>query len=120
MRIVNWNVNSARTRVDRMTDFLQRHDVDVLAVQETKCTDAQFPYLAFEALGYEVAHYGLNQWNGVAIISRVGIDDVRTSFPGQPGFAKDPSAPKTWRPAPSVPSVAAWTSGACTYPTVGK
>ena len=43
MRIVNWNVNSARTRVDRMTDFLQRHDVDVLAVQETKCTDAQFP-----------------------------------------------------------------------------
>ena len=94
MRIVNWNVNSARTRVDRMTDFLQRHDVDVLAVQETKCTDAQFPYLAFEALGYEVAHYGLNQWNGVAIISRVGIDDVRTSFPGQPGFAKDPSAPQ--------------------------
>ena len=94
MRIVNWNVNSARTRVDRMTDFLQRHDVDVLAVQETKCTDAQFPYLAFEALGYEVAHYGLNQWNGVAIISRVGIDDVRTSFPGQPGFTKDPSAPQ--------------------------
>lgn len=94
MRIVNWNVNSARTRVDRMTAFLQRHNVDVLAVQETKCTDAQFPYLAFEEIGYEVAHFGLNQWNGVAIISRIGIDNVRTSFPGQPGFSKDPDAPQ--------------------------
>ncbi|WP_025253643.1 exodeoxyribonuclease III [Corynebacterium vitaeruminis] len=90
MRIVNWNVNSMRTRVERVQAFLTRHDVDVLAVQETKCKDEQFPYLAFEELGYEVAHFGLNQWNGVAIISRVGIEDVATSFPGQPGFNKDP------------------------------
>lgn len=90
MRIVNWNVNSARVRVDRMCDFLTRHDVDVLAVQETKCTDAQFPTTRFEDLGYQVAHFGLNQWNGVAIISRVGIEDVETHFPSQPGFDKDP------------------------------
>lgn len=90
MRIVNWNVNSARTRVDRMVDFLIRHDVDVLAVQETKCKDDQFPYERFREIGYEVAHFGLSQWNGVAIISRVGIEDVQTSFPGQPGFDKDP------------------------------
>lgn len=90
MRIVNWNVNSARTRVDRMVDFLQRHNVDVLAVQETKCKDAQFPYERFHDIGYQVAHFGLNQWNGVAIISRVGLEDVQTHFPGQPGFHKDP------------------------------
>lgn len=92
MRIVNWNVNSARTRVDRMVDFLIRHDVDVLAVQETKCRDDQFPHERFREIGYEVAHFGLSQWNGVAIISRVGIEDVATSFPGQPGFNKDPDA----------------------------
>lgn len=89
MRIVNWNVNSARTRVDRMVDFLLRHDVDVLAVQETKCKDEQFPTERFTEIGYEVAHFGLNQWNGVAIISRVGIENVETHFPAQPGFNKD-------------------------------
>lgn len=92
MRIANWNVNSARTRVARMTDFLHRHDIDVCLVQETKCTDDQFPYDAFS--GYEIAHFGLNQWNGVAIISRVGLTEVETSFPGQPGFHKDPTKPQ--------------------------
>ncbi|QGU08367.1 Exodeoxyribonuclease III [Corynebacterium occultum] len=91
MRIASWNVNSARTRVDRMVDFLVRQDVDVLAVQETKCTDEQFPTARFEELGYQVAHFGLSQWNGVALISRVGLEDVETHFPGQPGFAKDPT-----------------------------
>lgn len=90
MRIVNWNVNSVRTRIDRVTEFLLRHDVDVLAVQETKCKDEQFPYERFEDMGYKVAHFGLNQWNGVAIISRVGLEDVHTHFPNQPGFNKDP------------------------------
>ena len=89
MRICVWNVNSARTRLERMAGLLERHDVDVLAVQETKCRDHQFPAARFEELGYRVAHHGLNQWNGVAIISRVGLDDVVTGFPGQPGFTKD-------------------------------
>ena len=92
MRICVWNVNSARTRLDRMIGVLQRHDVDVMAVQETKCRDDQFPSAAFEELGYEVAHHGLNQWNGVAILSRVGLSDVVTGFPGQPGFTKDQEA----------------------------
>lgn len=92
MRIVTWNVNSARTRVDRMVDFLLHNDVDVALVQETKCTDEQFPYQRFSEIGYEVAHFGLNQWNGVAIISRIGIADVHTHFPGQPGFNKDQHA----------------------------
>lgn len=89
MRICVWNVNSARTRLERMVGVLERHAIDVLAVQETKCRDDQFPAARFEELGYEVAHHGLNQWNGVAIISRVGIEDVEVGFPGQPGFTKD-------------------------------
>ncbi|GGM10048.1 exodeoxyribonuclease III [Promicromonospora citrea] len=88
MRLVTWNVNSVRTRVDRVLAFLDRSQADVLAIQETKCRDDQFPTAAFEAAGYEVAHFGLSQWNGVAIASRVGLDDVATRFPGQPGFAK--------------------------------
>ncbi len=64
MRIATWNVNSIRARVERVTDWLQRADVDVLAMQETKCSDEQFPVMPFLAAGYEVAHCGFNQWNG--------------------------------------------------------
>ena len=88
MRLVTWNVNSIRARVDRAVAFLDRWDIDVLAIQETKCKDEQFPYEAFDAAGYEIAHVGFSQWNGVAIASRVGIEDVATAFPGQPGFTK--------------------------------
>jgi len=84
MRLATWNVNSIRARVDRVTDWLERADVDVLAMQETKCSDDQFPVLPFMAAGYEVVHCGVNQWNGVAIASRVGIDDVQVGFDGQP------------------------------------
>lgn len=84
MKLATWNVNSIRTRVDRVTAFLERSGVDVLAMQETKCRDEQFPRAPFEALGYEVAHHGHNQWNGVAIASRVGLDDVAAGFEGMP------------------------------------
>jgi exodeoxyribonuclease-3 len=86
VRIATWNVNSIRARVGRVVDWLQRADVDVLAMQEIKCRDDQFPYDAFEAAGYEVAIHGFNQWNGVAIASRVGLTDVTPDFPGMPGF----------------------------------
>ena len=86
MRIATWNVNSIRARLDRVIAFLDRHDVDVLAMQETKCRDDQFPFLPFEAAGYDVAHVGLNQWNGVAIVSRVGLEDVQVGFDGMPGW----------------------------------
>ena len=92
MRIATWNINSVRTREDRVRDFLERADVDVLCLQETKCTDSQFP--DFSDTGYAQAHFGLHSFNGVAILSRVGIDNVKTDF-GQPGFNKDLSAEQT-------------------------
>src|SRR5687768_9694112 len=84
MRLATWNVNSIRSRADRVAAWLERSDVDVVALQETKCRDDQFPEMMFNALGYEVAHVGYSQWNGVAILSRVGIEDVEIGFPGQP------------------------------------
>jgi exodeoxyribonuclease III len=86
VRLATWNVNSLRSRIDRVEAFLQRHDVDVLALQETKAREDQLPLMGLQALGYEVAVAGVNQWNGVAVLSRVGLDDVEVGFPGQPGW----------------------------------
>lgn len=93
MRVATWNINSIRARSERAVAFLQRTGVDVLALQETKCKDDQFPHAAFTELGYEVAHVGYSQWNGVAVVSRVGIDDVEIGFPGMPSWG-DPAAPE--------------------------
>jgi exodeoxyribonuclease-3 len=96
VRLATWNVNSIRTRVDRVAAFLERHDVDVLALQETKCRDDQFPESRFTDLGYEVAHVGHSQWNGVAVLSKVGLEDVRVGFDGMPTWTakegQDPTA----------------------------
>ncbi len=91
MRIATWNVNSARARVDRIVDWIGRSDVDVVALQETKCKDDQFPTERFTEIGYQVAHHGFSQWNGVAVLSRVGLDDVRRGFPGQPAWGDPPA-----------------------------
>ena len=88
VRIATWNCNSIRSRVDRAVALLERHDLDVLALQETKCKDAQFPLLPFEQAGYEVALHGLNQWNGVAIVSRVGLADVQVGFEAMPTWGE--------------------------------
>ena len=88
MRIATWNVNSLRSRIDRVEAFLQRHDVDVLALQETKAREDQLPLMGLQALGYDVAAAGTNQWNGVAILSRVGLDDVRAGFDAMPGWGE--------------------------------
>ncbi len=87
MLIATWNVNSIRARTDRLVGWLQRTGVDAVAIQETKVPDHKFPYEALNNIGYEVAHYGLSHWNGVAIVSRVGIDDVQHGFAGAPPFA---------------------------------
>ena len=88
MRLATWNVNSLRSRIDRVEGLLQRHDIDVLAVQETKARDDQLPLMGLQSMGYEIASSGFNQWNGVAIISRLGLDDVRIGFEGAPGWGE--------------------------------
>jgi len=93
MRIATYNVNSIRSRVGRILDWMVREDVDTVAMQEIKCTEAQFPFEQFEAAGYQVALHGLNQWNGVAIASRQPIQDVQIGFDGMPGFAEGLEGP---------------------------
>jgi exodeoxyribonuclease-3 len=88
VRLATWNVNSLRSRVDRVERFLERHDIDVLALQETKAREDQLPLMGLQSMGYEVASAGFNQWNGVAIVSRVGIDDVEVGFDAMPQWGE--------------------------------
>lgn len=90
MRIATWNVNSIRSRITRVEALLERHDIDVLAVQETKAREDQLPVMGLQSMGYDIAAAGSNQWNGVALISRVGLDDVQVGFPGMPSFGEPP------------------------------
>ncbi len=90
-----------------MEQFLQRHDIDVLAVQETKGRPDQLPLLGLEALGYQVAASGTDQWNGVAIISRVGLDDVQIGFPSQPVWG-DKASPESRAIAATCGGVRCW------------
>src|SRR5690349_11731023 len=83
MRIATWNVNSLKARLEKVSWWLERAQPDVLLLQETKLTDADVPVAQFRAAGYELAHHGQGQWNGVAIASRCGVADVVSNF-GEP------------------------------------
>ena len=80
MRFATWNVNSLKARLPRVEEFLGYADVDVLCLQETKLSDKTWPSLTFSGIGYESVHYGNGQWNGVAVLSRVGIENVTYGF----------------------------------------
>ncbi|HEV3309939.1 MAG TPA: exodeoxyribonuclease III [Chloroflexota bacterium] len=86
MRIATWNVNSVVARLPRLVSWLETSRPDVLCLQETKVADAQFPSDEIRALGYEIVLHGTGRWNGVAILSHVGLGDVTRGFPGEPGF----------------------------------
>ncbi len=89
MRIATWNVNSIKQRVPRFLPWLDERQPDVVCLQETKLADAAFTELVGDELaqrGYEVAVHGEPAWNGVAILSRVGLEDVVPGLPGGPGF----------------------------------
>ena len=89
MRIATWNVNSAKQRLPRLLAWLDERQPDVVCLQETKLADDAFAALLGEELadrGYEVAAHGEAAWNGVAILSRAGLDDVVAGIPGGPGF----------------------------------
>src|SRR5207253_1869494 len=77
MRIATWNVNSVRARLPRVLEFLAREKPDVVALQEIKCLDEQFPREMIEDAGYSIATFGQKTYNGVAILSKKRIEDVR-------------------------------------------
>ena len=88
-RLATWNVNSLKARLERVLAWTERHRPDVLCIQETKLADNAVPLLDFKALGYDVAHHGPGQWNGVAIASRIGLDEVVAGLPAADGWTDD-------------------------------
>jgi exodeoxyribonuclease-3 len=91
MRIATWNVNSVGARLPRLLDWLRDTAPDAVCLQETKCAQADFPHDEVGELGYEVAAHGDGRWNGVAILSRVGLADAATGLADEPGYP-DPEA----------------------------
>jgi exodeoxyribonuclease-3 len=81
VKIASWNVNSLRVRLPQVIDWLKTEQPDVLALQETKTTDDQFPAEAFDEIGYHVSYSGQKTYNGVAIISKQAVDDIVTDIP---------------------------------------
>ena len=81
MNITTWNINSIRRRLERVLEWVDEHEPDVLCFQELKCQDGEFPAEAFTSRGYQVSTFGQKTYNGVAIVSRVPHVDVVTDFP---------------------------------------
>lgn len=89
VRVATWNVNSVKQRVPRLLPWLDQRKPDVVCLQETKLADEAFTALLGKELGdrgYQIALNGEVQWNGVAILSKVGLADVTVGLPGAPGF----------------------------------
>ena len=94
MRIATWNVNSLKARMPRVVDWVNRFNPSVLCIQETKMASDAFPHSVFKEMGYESVHNGEGRWNGVAILSNVGLDDVYYGF--DDGKPEDPDARIIW------------------------
>lgn len=92
--IATWNVNSLNARMPRVQEWIAEVQPDVLCLQETKMSDAQFPAMDFQHLGYDSVHHGQGRWNGVAILSRVGLEDPVYGF--EDGEEPDPDARIVW------------------------
>jgi exodeoxyribonuclease-3 len=100
VRIATWNVNSVTARLPRLLDWLETRQPDVACLQELKVTEDAFPHLPVQALGYEAAVHADGRWNGVAVLSRVGLSDVARGLHDEPGF-----------PGPETRAVAATCDG---------
>ncbi|GGV36288.1 exodeoxyribonuclease III [Streptomyces longisporoflavus] len=86
MRIATWNVNSITARLPRLLAWLESSGTDVLCIQETKTTAEQFPAAELRELGYESAVNATGRWNGVALLSKVGLEDVTIGLPDGPDY----------------------------------
>ena len=122
MRIATWNVNSLKARLEKLTWWLDRARPDVVLLQETKLADGDVPEDVFARLGYQLAHHGEGRWNGVAIASRLPIEDVVTNFgePRQP--ARTPEVGDD-EPLAEARMIAARTGGVrlvCVYAPNGR
>jgi len=82
MQLATWNVNSLRVRLPHLTDWLAANPVDVIALQETKLPDADFPRAEIESLGWQVAFSGQRTYNGVALLAKASLEDVVAGIPG--------------------------------------
>ncbi|GAA0503047.1 exodeoxyribonuclease III [Saccharopolyspora subtropica] len=98
MRIATWNVNSVSARLPRLLDWLGTAEPDVLCLQELKCAEDAFPSGEIGELGYEVAAHGTGRWNGVAVLSRVGLEEVRRGLLDEPGYLADGAMFETKEP----------------------
>lgn len=85
MRIATWNVNSINARIETVTAWFKQAQPDVACLQEIKCLDENFPREVFEGLGYNIAVHGQKSYNGVALLSKTPIEDVRRGLPGDDG-----------------------------------
>ncbi len=85
MRIATWNVNSINARLETVTRWFEQAQPDVACLQEIKCVDEKFPCEAFESLGYNMAVHGQKSYNGVALLSKTPLEDVRKGLPGDDG-----------------------------------
>ena len=90
MKIATWNVNSLKVRLPHLLDWMDRASPDVVALQETKLTDDNFPREAIEQAGYCVAYSGQKAYNGVAVIARSALEDVQTDIPDLPDLGDHP------------------------------
>ena len=89
VRVATWNINSVNARLPKLLEWLGAAEPDVLCLQELKCATDAFPFDAVRELGYETAAHGTGRWNGVAVLSKIGLEDVVRGLPGQPGFLAD-------------------------------
>jgi exodeoxyribonuclease-3 len=85
VRVATWNVNSVNARLETVLGWFAEAQPDVACLQETKCVDEKFPTAEFERLGYDVAVHGQKSYNGVAIVSKTPLEDVRKGLPGDDG-----------------------------------
>jgi exodeoxyribonuclease-3 len=88
--LATWNVNSVKARLPRLLEWLAETKPDIVCLQETKVAAAYFPADEVGELGYETAAHGDGRWNGVALLSSVGLEDVSLGFPGEPGYEGEP------------------------------
>jgi exodeoxyribonuclease-3 len=122
VRIATWNVNSLKARLEKVVGWLERARPDVLLMQETKLADTDVPGDVFGRAGYALAHHGEGRWNGVAIASRCGLEDVVTNFgePRLPARTDDAGDDEPFAEARMISAVCGGIRVVCLYAPNGR